>query len=243
MDGGLLRIGTAGWAIPRDHAEAFPAEGSGLARYAARFSAAEINSSFHRPHRPSTYARWAETVPESFRFAAKMPKAITHERRLVDIEGPLDAFLGEIAALGPKLGPLLVQLPPSLACDTAVAYAFFGASRVVSRSRSPASRATRPGSPPRRTGSSPTTKWPVSPPTRPACRRLPNLAAGPASSIIACTGPRSCIVRPMSVRSWSVWPPGWAGRAAEAWCIFDNTASGAAAGNAVGLAAALEAPR
>ncbi|MGA0598551.1 DUF72 domain-containing protein, partial [Enterovirga sp. CN4-39] len=103
-----LRIGTAGWAIPRSHAEGFPAEGVGLARYAARLRAAEINSSFHRPHRRGTYERWAATVPEDFRFAAKLPKPITHERRLVDIEAPLDRFLGEVAGLGPKLGPLLV---------------------------------------------------------------------------------------------------------------------------------------
>jgi uncharacterized protein YecE (DUF72 family) len=80
-------------------------------------TAAEVNSSFHRPHRPATWGRWARTVGPSFRFAVKVPKAITHERRLVDVEPLVEAFLAEPAPLGGKLGPLLVQLPPSLAFD------------------------------------------------------------------------------------------------------------------------------
>jgi uncharacterized protein YecE (DUF72 family) len=71
----LIRIGTAGWAIPRQCAEHFPRDGSGLERYAARFTAVEINSTFHRSHKPHTFARWAEAVPEGFRFAVKMPNA------------------------------------------------------------------------------------------------------------------------------------------------------------------------
>jgi uncharacterized protein YecE (DUF72 family) len=108
-------IGTAGWSIPAQHAAAFPTEGSHLERYSRRFSAVEINSSFYRPHRPSTYERWAATVPADFRFAVKMPKEITHTRRLAQVAEPLTRFLGEAGALGGKLGPILVQLPPSLA--------------------------------------------------------------------------------------------------------------------------------
>ncbi len=65
------RIGTAGWGIPRDDDAAFPAGGSRLERYAARLRCVEINSSFYRSHRRSTYERWAHTVPEEFRFAVK----------------------------------------------------------------------------------------------------------------------------------------------------------------------------
>ena len=108
-------IGTAGWSIPAQHAGTFPTKGSHLERYSRRFSAVEINSSFYRPHRPGTYARWAATVPADFRFAVKMPKEITHTRRLADVAEPLTRFLGEAGALGEKLGPILVQLPPSLA--------------------------------------------------------------------------------------------------------------------------------
>ncbi|MFC0410365.1 DUF72 domain-containing protein [Roseomonas elaeocarpi] len=123
------RVGTAGWSIPKQHGGAFPAEGSHLERYARRLPATEINSSFYRPHRPATYARWAASVPAGFCFAVKVPREITHERRLVDATEPLGRFLGEAEALGEALGPLLVQLPPSLAFDAAVAGAFFGALR------------------------------------------------------------------------------------------------------------------
>jgi uncharacterized protein YecE (DUF72 family) len=107
-----IRIGTAGWSFPRDLD--FPVEGTGLERYAARFSAVEINSSFYRPHQRKTYERWAATTPSDFRFAVKVPKTITHERRLVGIDDVLARFLDECSGLGGKLGPLLIQLPPSL---------------------------------------------------------------------------------------------------------------------------------
>ena len=89
----------------------------------------EINSSFYRPHKPATYTKWAGSVPDNFRFAVKVPKEATHARRLVDTEDVLDRFLPEATALGEKLGPLLVQLPPSLAFDADVADTFFAALR------------------------------------------------------------------------------------------------------------------
>src|ERR1700679_2611830 len=101
-----LHIGTAGWSIPKEHRERFGAGDSILARYATRLNAVEINSSFYRPHKPSTYARWGETVPEGFRFSVKVPKTVTHEKRLKDVDALLDIFLGECTALGKKLGPL-----------------------------------------------------------------------------------------------------------------------------------------
>jgi uncharacterized protein YecE (DUF72 family) len=103
-----------------------PAEGASiLERYARRFPAVEINSSFYRPHQPKTYARWGACVPAGFRFAVKIPKRITHELRLVDAAPALDAFLAECAQLGERLGCLLVQLPPSFAYDERVARTFF----------------------------------------------------------------------------------------------------------------------
>ncbi len=107
-----IRIGTAGWSFPRDLD--FPVEGTGLERYAARFDGVEINSSFYRPHQRKTYERWAATTPADFRFAVKVPQAITHERRLVGVDDLLARFLDETDGLGAKRGPLLVQLPPSL---------------------------------------------------------------------------------------------------------------------------------
>jgi uncharacterized protein YecE (DUF72 family) len=124
-----VHVGCAGWSIPRQYAEHFPEQGTHLERYAQRLPAVEINSSFYRPHRPATYAHWAASVPASFRFAVRVPREITHRRRLRDATEPLERFLSEIATLGPKLGPLLVQLPPSLRFDAAVVAAFFAALR------------------------------------------------------------------------------------------------------------------
>ena len=124
-----VRIGTAGWSIPKRCAGSFPSEGSHLERYAQVFTAVEIDSSFYRSHRPGTYARWAQTTPVHFRFAVKLPREITHKRKLVGAVEPLEQFLEEAGQLGEKLGPLLVQLPPSFAYDGQVAEAFFVALR------------------------------------------------------------------------------------------------------------------
>lgn len=121
----IVRVGTAGWSLPRAVQAHFPGDGPHLARYARVFNAAEINSSFHRPHKPSIYARWSAATPESFRFAVKIPKSITHIAKLGDADPLLDAFLSEARALGDRLECLLVQLPPSLALDEARAGLFF----------------------------------------------------------------------------------------------------------------------
>lgn len=120
-----IKVGTAGWAIPRLVAEAFPPLGTGLERYAARFDVVEINSTFHRPHRPQTFERWAATTPEGFLFSVKAPKTITHEQRLVDCGDQVQAFIDQVQALGERLGAVLVQLPPSLAFDAQTAEALF----------------------------------------------------------------------------------------------------------------------
>jgi uncharacterized protein YecE (DUF72 family) len=119
-----MRIGTAGWSVPKNHAGHFPTAGSHLERYGAVFNAVEINTSFYRPHRRETYERWAAAVPEKFRFAVKVPKVISHERRLRDCDEVLDRFLAEADGLGPKLGPVLLQLPPSLVFQPDSADAF-----------------------------------------------------------------------------------------------------------------------
>lgn len=120
-----LYIGCAGWSLARAASPDFPADGTQLQRYAAMFRAVEINSSFNRPHRHSTYARWAESVPESFRFSVKLPKTITHVKRLADCDGLVESFLSEVNGLGERLGCLLVQLPPSMEFDPAIAESFF----------------------------------------------------------------------------------------------------------------------
>jgi uncharacterized protein YecE (DUF72 family) len=119
------RIGTAGWALPPDVREQFGSGGALLERYASRFNGVEINSSFYRPHRASTYERWALSVPDDFRFALKMPKEVTHVRRLVRADDEVERFIAASAALGNKRDVLLVQLPPSLSYDASTVTEFF----------------------------------------------------------------------------------------------------------------------
>ena len=190
-------IGTAGWNIPRVHRDRFPVAGSQLQRYAIRLNAAEINTSFYRPHQATTYQRWAASVPPPFRFAVKMPKAITHDRALTRARDLLARFLGEIAGLGETLGPLLVQLPPAFAFDSRRVGRFFDLLRsvhlgpVVCEPRHPtwtSAAAVRmlvrfeiarvAADPPRAAG-------------------LSEPASGRASSITACTERRGRISRPI----------------------------------------------
>jgi uncharacterized protein YecE (DUF72 family) len=120
-----LFIGTAGWGIPKESADRFPGEGTHLERYARQLNAVEINSSFYHPHLPATYAHWAAGTPESFRFAVKVPKEVTHVRGLTDA-ALLDRFADETAALGAKLGAWLLQLPPGLVFDPLIVERFLG---------------------------------------------------------------------------------------------------------------------
>lgn len=109
----MIHAGCAGWRLLKPVQGKFPGEGTHLARYGRRLPAVEVNSSFYRHHRRTQYAKWAAEVPEDFRFAVKMPRWLTHHQRLRGQEG-LDDFLEEVHGLGDRLGPLLMQLPPSL---------------------------------------------------------------------------------------------------------------------------------
>lgn len=117
-------VGCAGWNLRKEHSSDFPADGTHLERYAARLTGVEINSSFYRSHRRATYQRWAASTPPGFQFAVKLPKQITHANRLVGCDDLVAQFLNEVSGLGEKLGPILVQLPPSLSFDAAVARSF-----------------------------------------------------------------------------------------------------------------------
>lgn len=126
---GEIRIGCAGWSLSSRQSPLFPAEGTHLQRYSGCFGAVEINSSFYRPHPAKTYANWAAQVPEDFRFAVKFPRSVTHDARLLEPDAEIEAFALQVAGLGNRLGPVLVQLPPSLVFDADVAGTFFRALR------------------------------------------------------------------------------------------------------------------
>jgi uncharacterized protein YecE (DUF72 family) len=240
-----MHTGTAGWSIPRELAAAFPGEGTQLQRYAKVLNCAEINSSFYRSHGVGVYQRWASQTPQNFRFAVKLPKAISHEARLRRARQPLEKFLGEASGLGERLAVILVQLPPSFAFDPRVVRSFFrllaehSAAATVCEPRhkswfTPSAdrvlaslRVSRAAADPAR--------WPQA--------SVPGGWLGPDGDGRGAVlyhrwhgSPRMYWSR--YERDWlkaraqelAQWPHG-----ADRWCIFDNTAGGGALGNALAL--------
>jgi uncharacterized protein YecE (DUF72 family) len=235
---GQIRIGCAGWTIPRQCNASFSTPGSHLERYARRFTAVEINSSFYRPHRRVTYERWASTVPRGFAFAVKAPKEITHQLRLKDAVAALEAFLSETGGLGDRLGALLFQLSPSLSFDPQTVSAFCGELRarfnqgVVFEPRHPS--------------------WFNGPADDLMAQFLISRAAVDPPVVPAAANAGGWM-HPYYLRLhgspriyYSEYDSGQLDRFAQqltqaanqgraAWCIFDNTAAGAATANALAL--------
>jgi uncharacterized protein YecE (DUF72 family) len=113
-------VGTSGYNYQEWKGSFYPpdiAEKVMLPYYAARFASVEINYTFYRMPTVRVLANWARETPERFRFALKAPRRITHEQRLRSIEDTLASFCEIAETLGPKLGPLLFQLPPFLKKD------------------------------------------------------------------------------------------------------------------------------
>lgn len=250
----MIHVGTAGWNVPRQVAAAFPAEGSHLVRYGQVMRCVEIDTSFYREHGVETYARWARETPPGFRFAVKLPRWITHEGKLRRARAPLQTFLAQVAGLGEKLGVLLVQLPPSFEFAAPAMHRFFAllrelhAGAVVCEPRHPG--------------------WFTPPADRllaiyrvgrvavdPAPRSIPHADAERPGGWLG-IDPRGADATPYyrwhgSPRVyWSAYSKDWLERQAErvlgwpedadCWCIFDNTASGAALENALAFAALLK---
>jgi uncharacterized protein YecE (DUF72 family) len=114
MNSAPLYLGTSSWTAAGWETAFYPPhtkEADYLPFYVGKFNAVEIDSTFYRIPTAKTVQQWRERTPEGFIFAAKVPQSITHEKVLVDAESDLKAFLGVMDLLGPKLGPLLVQLP------------------------------------------------------------------------------------------------------------------------------------
>jgi len=91
-----------------------------LAYFAVRFRTVELNNPFYRLPPPDAFTRWRELTPADFQFAVKASRVITHLLRLRDAAAPLALLLDHASALGPKLGPVLFQLPPSFQADLPV---------------------------------------------------------------------------------------------------------------------------
>jgi uncharacterized protein YecE (DUF72 family) len=116
----VILVGTSGWQY-RDWRERFYPAGTAQRRwleyYAEKFATVEVNNAFYRLPERETFARWRERTPADFRVAVKMSRYLTHLKRLRDPAEPVQRFMSRARALGDKLGPVLLQLPPSLTVD------------------------------------------------------------------------------------------------------------------------------
>jgi uncharacterized protein YecE (DUF72 family) len=115
-----IRIGTSGYNYAEWRGSFYPdklAAAKMLPYYAERFTTVEINYTFYRMPSAKTIGSWDAQTPPGFCFALKAPQRITHFARLRDVDEPLRYFLDTARALGPKLGPVLFQLPPNFAKD------------------------------------------------------------------------------------------------------------------------------
>jgi uncharacterized protein YecE (DUF72 family) len=114
-------VGISGWVYPRWRREFYPKglrQADELAYASQRLSSIEVNGSFYSLQKPASWERWRDTVPDGFVFAVKGPRFVTHIKRLRDIATPLANFFASgVLALGDRLGPVLWQLPPTLAFD------------------------------------------------------------------------------------------------------------------------------
>ena len=237
-----IYIGTAGWSIPGIHAHRCPGEGTHLARYGRQFNCAEINTCFYREHKPETYRKWAALVPEDFRFSVKAPRAITHEGELrAECRGLIGQFLEQTRWLDHKRGPVLLQVPPKLHFDPLQAKKFFEALREMYKG--PA--AFEPRHP----------TW-FSAPADSLLRefQIARVVADPAVTPEARAaggwpGLRYIRLHGSPRRYYSAYSEEYLRKLkaglleaspAEVWCIFDNTASGAALANALALSQSLK---
>ncbi|WP_433956277.1 DUF72 domain-containing protein [Brevundimonas bullata] len=233
-----IRIGTAGWAIPAEVRGRFPVTGGGLERYAARLGAVEINTTFYRRHRPTTFARWAAATPRDFRFSVKAPREITHLRKLENCDDLLAELASDLESLGDRLGPILVQTPPSLLFNDARTAVFLDAFRarfetpVVIEPRHPswfteAADRLLADHGAARVAADPEPAPGAGLPGGDGCVYF-RLHGSPAMYRSAHGRDRLEIIRDMVLA--------WGTRDRDLWVIFDNTALGEAVGDALALA-------
>ena len=127
---GDVRIGTSGWIYKHWKGLFYPQRlpaSRWFAYYAERFDTVEINNSFYRLPSPEAFDAWRAQAPAGFVYAVKASRYLTHLKKLKDPQDPLELFLGRARRLGPRLGPVLYQLPPHWGCDAARLRAFVAA--------------------------------------------------------------------------------------------------------------------
>jgi uncharacterized protein YecE (DUF72 family) len=115
-----MKIGTSGWQYRDWRGGLYPQgvpQRRWLEQYAQRYLTVENNNSFYRLPSRETFESWRERTPDDFVMAVKASRYLTHVRRLRDPAEPVARLLGAAAGLGPKLGPVLLQLPPTLKAD------------------------------------------------------------------------------------------------------------------------------
>jgi uncharacterized protein YecE (DUF72 family) len=126
----VIRIGTSGWRYPPWRGVFYPeglVQRRELEYLASRVNSVELNGTFYSLQKPASFQAWAAQTPDDFEFAVKGGRFITHMKRLRDVEEPLGRFFASgVLTLGPKLGPILWQLPPTLQFDPALLASFFG---------------------------------------------------------------------------------------------------------------------
>lgn len=127
-----IHIGTSGWSYKHWKGLFYPPElkpTEWLTFFAERYINTEINASFYYLPLKKTVEGWMEKVPASFKFCPKISRYITHIKRLKDPEETLEKFFKVFAPMKPKMGPVLVQLPPSLKFDYEVAEHFYSVTK------------------------------------------------------------------------------------------------------------------
>jgi uncharacterized protein YecE (DUF72 family) len=111
----MLYVGTSGWQYAHWKRVFYPdklPQRAWLPYFAERFQTVEVNNTFYNLPEKTVFERWRKDSPRDFIFALKMSRYLTHLKRLHDPEEPVKRFMERAGALGPKLGPVLIQLPP-----------------------------------------------------------------------------------------------------------------------------------
>ena len=125
----MIWVGTSGWQYASWKDRFYPKgvpQRAWLESYASRFRVVEVNNSFYMLPKEATFDRWREATPEGFLFVVKASRYITHIRRLRDAKDSVDLFWSRASRLGPKLGPVLFQLPPNFGADPPLLEEFLG---------------------------------------------------------------------------------------------------------------------